>query len=389
MNNDTLVNKLRVLYLRTFDTAHELTLFSPGRINLIGEHTDYNDGYVLPAAIAMGIYAVLGSSTQEYSTIYSVDFDEEFRFDIRLLKPLEESSWKNYVIGVIEELKKDGAKIDQMNMVFSGDIPRGAGLSSSASLENAVSFGINSLFELGYSRLTLAKIGQRAEHNYVGVKCGIMDQYSSLFGEINQALLLDCRHLTHVSKPLELGEYLLILLNSNVHHSLADSAYNTRREQCEKGMEAVKKRHGHVKALRDVTINMLAEIEGEVSEEIYRRCLYVIEENERVIEFGKALDNKDLIAAGRLLQLGQKGMRYQYEITCDEIDFLADQANQMDCVLGARMMGGGFGGCTINIVHQDDVTQFIATMEKEYLQRFDQSLDSLRLNIVSGVRLLP
>jgi len=337
--------KVEQEYIRKFE-GQPILVKAPGRINLIGEHTDYNLGFVFPAAVAQSIYFAIGVSDKPHCTAISLDQKERFNFRLEEVRPLNERSWKNYILGVVGEMQKAGNEVGNFNVVFAGDIPIGSGMSSSAALECGLGFGLNELFDLGISRVELAHIGQAAEHNFVGVKCGIMDQFASLMGKKDQAFILDCRSLDYEYFPLALDRYELLLINSNVQHSLADSEYNVRRQQCEEGVGIINKKYPKVLSLRDVKSHVLEEHKRLLDPVVYSRCRYILEENSRVKAMGEALKKSDFIAVGNILKDGQIGMKEDYEITCPEIDFLADFANDHPAVLGARMMGGGFGGCT-------------------------------------------
>ena len=360
-----------------------LVIFSPGRINLIGEHTDYNDGFVFPAAINKGIVAAIQKSDSNKSTAFALDFDSTIEFELDNLKPSKEGSWENYVLGVVAEIQNRNKIIGNFNIAFAGDIPGGAGMSSSAALENSVVFGLNELFKLGLSKLDMIFISQKAEHNYVGVKCGIMDQYASMIGIKENALLLDCR--TVKSKPYKINfkDHQLILINTNVKHSLSDSAYNDRRSVCESIAELLK-----VKALRDITEFDLEGIKDEVAPENYQKALYVVQENERVIKAAKAIEAGNLKLFGELLYASHKGLQHQYKVSCEELDFLVEQAKLNGYVLGARMMGGGFGGCTINLVEKDKSGAFTTEASVAYKNKFNKDCSVYFIELSDGTRII-
>ena len=380
--NTQLVNQVKANFLETFKTE-PLIVFSPGRINIIGEHTDYNDGYVFPAAVNKGIVAAIEKSGTNTSIVHALDKNESIEFSLNNIKPLEKESWGNYVLGVIGEIQKKGIALGNFNIVFGGDIPGGAGMSSSAALENSIVFGLNELFSLGLTRHDMILISQQAEHNYVGVKCGIMDQYASMFGIKNNALLLDCR--TIESKPFEINfkDHELILINSNVKHSLSDSAYNDRRSVCENIANLLE-----VKALRDATEVDLESIRDKVTAENYQKALYVIQENERALKAAKAIQENDIPTLGSLIYQSHHGLQTQYKVSCDELDFLVEQAKLNNHVAGARMMGGGFGGCTINLIAKSASEAFKTSISEAYKNKFNNDCSIYSVELSNGTGLI-
>lgn len=381
MNSD-LVNKITSSFKNKFN-LHPLVIFSPGRINIIGEHTDYNDGFVFPAAIDKGIVTAIQKSKSELCIAHAYDKDETYHFKLDNIQQVEIGSWKNYVLGVISEVQKKGIRLTPFNIVFGGDIPGGAGLSSSAALENSLVFGLNEVFKLGLTKEEMIFISQKAEHNFVGVKCGIMDQYASMFGKENHILLLDCR--TVKAKPffINFKDYELILINTNVKHSLSDSAYNERRLVCEKISELL-----HKKALRDASEEDLIKIKDQFSEEDYQKALYVIQEIERTQKAAKALINDDILDLGKLIYSSHDGLQHQYKVSCDELDFLVDLAKEHKGVIGARMMGGGFGGCTINIIKKNETKDFISEVTRQYKEKFKKESSIYQVNLSNGTHLV-
>ena len=327
-------------------SEHDLkVVFSPGRINLIGEHTDYNLGYVFPAAINKGILVAIKHTTKKYSSITAIDKEEMYDFSLDTIKPLKNGGWKNYVLGVIYELLKLNFKISNVEIAFTGNVPGGAGLSSSAALENGIVFSFNELFNLGLTLKEMIFISQRAEHNFVGVKCGIMDQYASMFGKKEKALLLNCKDLTSKLIDLNLKDHELVFINTNVKHNLAESQYNKRRLSCEKVASFFK-----VASLSDLPSSILKKNKEKLNIEDYRNARYVQKENKRVIKSVKAIAQNDFHRFGKLLFKSHKGLREKYQVSCEELDFLIDRVVEIPEVIGARMMGGGFGGCTLNLV---------------------------------------
>lgn len=377
-----LIKEVKNKFIKKFK-SEPLLIFSPGRINIIGEHTDYNDGFVFPAAVDKGIAAAIQKSDTGSSIAIAMDLDSTIEFELDKLKPSKEGSWENYVFGVVAEIQNRNKIVGDFNIVFKGNIPSGAGMSSSAALENAVVFGLNELFELGLTKTEMILISQKAEHNYVGVKCGIMDQYASMFGINNNALLLDCR--TIESKPYEINfkNHQIVLINTNVKHSLSDSAYNDRRSACESIATLLK-----IDALRDANQQDLETIIDKVTPENYQKALYVIQEIERTQKAAKAITDNDLEKLGALLYASHNGLQHQYKVSCAELDFLVDQAKKNKHVLGARMMGGGFGGCTINLIERNHVTTFTESVSKAYKNKFQKECSVYFVELSNGTHLI-
>lgn len=354
---------IRNVFRQRFGAEPEGVFRSPGRINLIGEHTDYNEGFVLPAAIDRFATVAAGPRSDSRVALYAIQFDEWYEEELKAIHPIP-GSWTDYVLGVADELVRRGYTIGGFNMVVSGDVPVGAGLSSSAAIECAVGYALSELFGLDLSRLDLAKIGQAAEHRFPGVQCGIMDQFASVFGKKDHALKLDCRSLDYEEVPLRLGDYTIVLLNTNVKHSLASSAYNERRRQCADGVAEVARHHSDVTSLRDTTLEMLnAHVKDPL---IYKRCRYVIAENMRVAAAVEQMRSGNIAALGKLMYESHRGLSDEYEVSCPELDYLVDAVKDHPAVAGARMMGGGFGGCTINLVREDALDELIGGLETAY-----------------------
>ncbi len=367
--NYTLLNYIAKQYDETFG-GDKITVRAPGRINIIGEHTDYNEGFVLPAAVPSAIYFAIGKRNDNNVKLYSTDFNQECEFSLDdTQKP--ENQWAWYIFGVTKIIKNLGYKIGGYNCVFGGDIPVGSGMSSSAALECGTGLGISTLFNLNISQLDIAKIGQRSEHEYVGVKCGIMDQFASVFGKTGKCIKLDCRSLVHEYVNADIKDCVFILTNTMVKHSLASSEYNKRRSEVEEGVEAIKRNHPEVNSLRDCNLEMLDEVKSHISETIYRRCRFVIEENGRVTRACELLNEGNIEEFGKLIYLSHNGLSQMYEVSCKELDFLVTQTESMDYVLGSRMMGGGFGGCTISLVKADHIDEFKKTISKAYKNEFN------------------
>lgn len=380
--NPILTEQIITTFKENFD-VEPVVIKSPGRINLIGEHTDYNEGFVFPAAINKGIVTAIQKSTSDFCTINSLDFNETYTFYLNNIKSIPNGEWKNYVLGVIAEIQKKGINLKPFNLIFGGDIPVGAGLSSSAALENSIVFGLNEVFNLGFSKKEMILISQKAEHNYAGVNCGIMDQFSSMFGKKNSALLLDCRTIEASEIKINLKEYQLLLINTNVKHSLSESAYNERRLVCEKVASML-----HIKALRDASEEDLKHLKTKISEEDYQKALYIIQENNRVQQAAECVKNNYIKGLGKLFYESHNGLQNQYKVSCSELDFLVEKAKENPNVIGARMMGGGFGGCTINIIAKNTTQLFIKTISNSYEAMFQKKCDVYFVELSSGTHLV-
>ncbi|WP_434036406.1 galactokinase [Formosa sp. 4Alg 33] len=380
--NTTLINTVKSSFINKFE-AEPVLIFSPGRINIIGEHTDYNDGFVFPAAVNKGIVAAIQKSESAESVAFAVDKNESIAFDLNNLKPSTKGSWQNYILGVISEIQKRHHTIGNFNIAFGGDIPGGAGMSSSAALENSVVFGLNTVFDLGLSKHDMILISQKAEHNYVGVNCGIMDQYASMFGIENHALLLDCRTVEATPFKIDFKDYELLLINTNVKHSLSDSAYNDRRSVCESVSEFL-----NIKALRDATVTDLNTIKTKITPENYQKALFVIEENNRAIAASKAMKADDLVALGELIYASHDGLQNQYKVSCEELDFLVSETKANPNILGARMMGGGFGGCTINLIAKSEVDAFKDHIAEAYKTKFEKECSIYEVKLSDGTHII-
>lgn len=359
---------------------------SAGRINLIGEHTDYNGGYVFPGAVDKGIMAEIKLNGTEKVHVFALDLDEYVEFGLKE-EDAPAQSWARYVFGVCREIIKRGGKISGFNTVFAGDVPLGAGMSSSAALESTYAFALDYLFGLGIDKFELARIGQSTEHNYCGVKCGIMDQFASIFGRKGSLIRLDCKTMEYKYYPFHPDGYKLVLLDSVVKHELASSAYNKRRESCERAAEAIRKNHPEVEFLRDAKMEWLGEVKDVISEEDYKRAEYVIEEVQRVLDVCDALERDDYETVGRKMYETHYGMSKLYEVSCEELDFLNDVAKECG-VTGSRVMGGGFGGCTINLVKNELYDAFISKAKASFAEKFGHEPKVYDVVISDGARKL-
>jgi galactokinase len=379
----SLVNQVKDTFLRVFNSEPQIVVKSPGRINVIGEHTDYNNGFVLPAAIDKGVYIGISSRDDNNIELYSFDYNEKYNTDTTTLT-FGPELWTNYILGVTRILKQKFDGIKGYNLVVVGDVPLGSGLSSSAALTCATSFALSKLFDLNLSKLDIAKVGQQTEHEAVGVRCGIMDQFASVFGQDNSLIKLDCRSLEYEYIPIELDGYEILLLNTNVKHSLASSAYNKRREACEAAVALVKDKYPQVESLRDVSIAQLDELVKDVSAEYYQKSKFVVEENERLLKATEALKANDIDSLGKLLYDAHWALSKEYEVSCDELDFLVSTVATYPEVAGARMMGGGFGGCTINIIKEGKSKDVIDKLSNLYFNKFNLNLIPIKVSISNG-----
>jgi galactokinase len=379
----SLVNQVKDTFQRVFNSEPQIVVKSPGRINVIGEHTDYNNGYVLPAAIDKGVYIGISARDDNNIELYSVDYNEKYDTDTTALK-FGPELWTNYILGVTRILTQKSDSIKGYNLVVVGDVPLGSGLSSSAALTCATSFALSKLFDLNLSKLDIAKVGQQTEHEAVGVRCGIMDQFASVFGQENSLIKLDCRSLEYEYIPIELEGYEILLLNTNVKHSLASSAYNKRREACEAAVALVKEKYPEVESLRDVSVAQLDELIKDVSAEYYQKSKFVVEENERLLKATEALKTNDIVTLGKLLYAAHWALSKEYEVSCDELDFLVSEVSKLPEVAGARMMGGGFGGCTINIIEKGNSKNVFNKLSDLYFNKFNLNLIPIEVSISNG-----
>lgn len=353
---------------------------SAGRINLIGEHTDYNGGFVFPGAIDKVIMAEIKPNGTKKVRVYSVDIDEYAEFGLNE-EDAPRQQWARYIFGVCREIMKRGGKVEGFDAVFAGNVPLGAGLSSSAALESCFAFALNDMFnDNKIDKFELAKIGQSTEHNYCGVNCGIMDQFASVFGKKDNLMRLDCRSLEYEYFPFKLDGYKLVLVDSKVKHELVDSPYNKRRASC----EHVAKTLG-VETLRDADLADLERVKDSISQEDYNRAKYVIEEKQRVLDVCDALQKGDYTTVGDRMYKTHEGMSKLYEVSCVELDYLNDIAKECG-VTGSRIMGGGFGGCTINLVKDELYDNFIATAKKKFSEKYGHEPQVYEVVVSDGAR---
>lgn len=379
-----MITRVKEIFLKLFK-KEPLVILSPGRVNLIGEHTDYNDGFVLPAAIDKKIVLAIAANGTKECKVYSATINEIATFNLDDI--YKRKGWINYVLGVVDQMQKNEQQLSGFDIVLDSNLPVGAGLSSSAAMEGAVSYGLNQLFDLKLSKSKLAQIGQLAEHTFAGVNCGIMDQFANLYGKKDHLIRLDCRDMTYNYFPFRFPDYQIVLCNSMVHHSLASSEYNTRRKQCEAGVSRLKTFYPEIKNLRDVTLEMLETHRKDFKDPlVYQRCHYVVCENDRVLKAGELLQQNDLEGFGKLMFATHEGLSRDYEVSCSELDELVKLAKQRPEVAGSRMMGGGFGGCTINVVKADKTDVFAHFIIENYQKKFDKTPEIYVTRIEDGVR---
>ena len=381
--------KVRAAFQESFQGTGAVVVRSPARVNLIGEHTDYNDGFVMPAAVNHAIYFAMAPNQDGHYRFVSLDLDD--RYSCRLDEtPLEQSGeeWPDYFLGVIDQLLQREYSIPGFDCVFGGDIPIGAGMSSSAALEGGMFAGLNAMYELQLDRLTMTKLGQKAENEFVGVQCGIMDQFANHYGRKNSVFQLDCRSLDYEYHPFAREDLRIVLCDTTVRRGLADSEYNERRRQCEEGVKILQQYDRSIQALRDVSPDLLQSHRQEFEQVVYRRCEYVVRENSRVLEAGRAIETEEYRRVGELMYESHAGLRDQYEVSCDELDFLVGLTRDMPGVYGARMMGAGFGGCTINLVQNDAIGQLKKTVQDEYQQEFGETPPVYVSTLTDGTEVL-
>ena len=401
---------IRTQFSNHFKDSPAFVVKSPGRINLIGEHTDYNHGFVLPAAIDKYIEVAIGKRTDGAIHMVALDLGETIILPIDNLTP-HATQWVNYIIGVVDQVfnKSQSANnnfigtqntltnteittaVNDTNLsggfsiCIQGNIPLGAGLSSSAALECAVLFAINELYGLSLSRMQMALMAQAAEHRFAGVKCGIMDMFASLHGQKSKAILLDCASLAFTYYPIELKDYSIVLFDTQIKHALASSEYNTRRLECEQGLKIIQEKYASVKTFRDISIE---QVEACLVSKVYQRCKYVVEEIARVQLAVQDLTKGDMQAFGKKMLETHEGLSKLYEVSCPELDFLVEAVSHNENVLGARMMGGGFGGCTINIIKKTAVEEITKVLSDKYNQAMHKELSYYITSIEDGTYLV-
>jgi len=386
MHQQQLIEHTTLHFKEKFQKDPDAIYLSPGRINIIGEHIDYNDGFVLPAAIDKYVCLSMSHSKNSTAEIVAIDLDQRYTFDIKDAIVPSEHLWMNYLLGVMSACMQRGYRIEPFQMAFSSTVPIGAGLSSSAAVSCGFAFALNDLFQWGITKKELALIGQEAEHEFAGVKCGIMDQFACIFGEANKAIKLDCRSMEYEYINAELVDYIFVLLDSCVKHTHLTSGYNQRRIEVESGLKMISNAFPEIKSFRDCTLEMIEKVKSEMSDTIYKRCRFVIDEIQRVETAAMALQKKSYPLLGKTMTETHWGLSEKYEVSCAELDFLVEQALSEKGVLGARMMGGGFGGCTINLVHKENAAELIHNVGILHQQQFGIDMKHYEVNISEGTR---
>lgn len=367
------IEQLQTFFSERFYQSPQIVVRAPGRINLIGEHTDYNNGFVLPAAINKAVYIALGKSEKETGKWIAVELHNEVEVDFNNIKP-QPHTWQNYLLGIIHQFRKKGFTVPAFNCTVTANVPVGAGMSSSAALECAIAVAINVLYNFNVDKIELAKMCQASEHEYVNVKVGIMDMFASLFGRKDHVIRLDCKSLSYEYFPLNIPEYAIVLFDTGVKHSLASGEYNIRRQQCEEGVSILKKNNPQIQSLRDVPMQLLNDHKGEMSEKIYNRCFYIIDEINRTQAACEDLLENNINAFGEKMYATHEGLSKLYEVSCKELDFFVTFVKNNPNVPGARMMGGGFGGCTINLIKKEAVENIYTQLKDAYFDKMQKEL---------------
>jgi galactokinase len=382
-----MIKELKKVFQQNFQTE-PLIVRSPGRINIIGEHTDYNEGFVLPAAIDKAAYIAVSLRDDDEIHLVAMDLNENFSVNLKDLKPVGDVSWPNYILGSAAQFLKRGVQLPGFNAVLTSDVPMGAGLSSSAAVECATVFALNELLQTDLDRLTMVRMAQKAEHEYAGVMCGIMDQFASMMGKKDYVIKLDCRSLEYEYVPFKLEGLKVLLLNTSVKHSLASSEYNTRRKECEKAVEWVKQNVQGVNSLRNVSEEMLNKYVLPNDELIDKRSRYVVQEINRLLEGCNDLQRGDLAALGKKMFTTHDGLSKMYEVSCKELDWLVNKVKNNTNVIGSRMLGGGFGGCTINLVKETAIDELVADLKLAYEKEMELPLVYYVASIENGTELI-
>ena len=373
--------KIEDHFRKRYKIGAEIIVQSPGRINIMGEHTDYNNGYVLPAAIDHYMYIAVSKNQSDKANLYSIDYKEDYTISLNDSIKRVDSAWVNLINGVLSQLSN---RIGGIDLAFGGNIPEGAGVSSSAALCCGIAYSLSELFDLGLKKWEIAKIAQKAEHDFALVQCGIMDQFACLFGLTNHVLLLNCKTLEYEESEIDISGYKFVLLNSNVKHNLEDSAYNSRKFESGEALKILQKSNSEIQSYQDVTLKMLDETRNEMSETVWKRAFHVVSENTRVIQINNELKSGHYEKVGQLLTEGHNSEKNYYEITCEETDFIVDELNSHKNVMGARQVGGGFGGCVLALMKDADISKVVEKVAKDYKRAFSLKLDNIPIKISRG-----
>jgi galactokinase len=383
------MNKAEVsaLFAQQFNEAPSFVIASPGRINLIGEHVDYNCGFVLPAAIDKYMYVAVSHRNDSHILLHAADLNQNYQTNLDAPLQPSSSGWPNYVLGVVHDLLEAGYSVSGFNMLITGNIPIGAGVSSSAALECATVFACKHLFDLDISKQSMVITAQRAENNFVGVNCGVMDQFASMFGKADHVIKLDCADLSYTYFPFKLEGIRIVLFDTFVKHTLASSEYNTRRKECETGLAALRQQFS-ITSFREATLDMLNSVTNSISDKVYNRCKYVIEEIARMEAACDHLLAGEIEAFGTRMYETHKGLSELYEVSCAELDCIVENCKKENDIVGARMMGGGFGGCVIALVQTVNVEGVYNRINTAYQNKFGQTMGKYLMQIGDGTRFL-
>ena len=373
------------MVIKLNSVSPEIIVHSPGRINLIGEHIDYNGGYVLPAAIDLKIKFRFRKK-QNHICIVTSESQGSFKFNINEELKTKKNHWGNYVLGVVAGIRNlHPGRLQGFDCEFKSELPIGSGISSSAALECGIAKGLNEMFDLGLSNYEMIEITRMAEHHFVGTKCGVMDQFAVMMGKEKKLILLNCETLAHDIIDADFSPYQIVLLNTNVTHNLSSSAYNTRRSECELALKVISKDYQEYKQLANIPLSIIEKYKEKLTSDIFNRASYVSMENSRTKEAAEVIQKGQIKRFGELMYQSHEGLSNKYDVSCDELDFLVDYSKDFDQVIGARMMGGGFGGCTINLIHQDGLKNFISSISEAYQDRFYIELTPITVATSDGV----
>lgn len=382
---ENLINYTKEAFRSAFESEPERIFLAPGRINIIGEHVDYSDGFVLPAAIDKHICFAVKKTDDSTISFFAKDFNDSFSFDVNEKQFPVSQTWVNYLLGVFNVIQESRKAVGGLQIAFSSTIPMGSGLSSSAALECGFAYILNEIFDLHLNKKEIAVIGQKSEHTFVGVKCGIMDQFSSVFGKEHKVIMLDCNSLEHQYFEANIDGYSLVLFDSYVKHTHLTSGYNDRRRDVDNGKKILWEKFPEIQKFRDFSFEMLDEARTEMGEISYKRCFYLLKEIKRVEKAAKALSEGDVEYLGQLLNETHSGLSTEFEVSCAELDFMVEKTLKEEGVFGARIMGGGFGGCSINLIKDENVSQVIENISAQYKQAYNIDMKVYQVKISDGI----